>query len=765
MSYDNRDWYSLTPSRDKLERLEKANAWYKSVIEKSSETERQQLFKVKKLQDENEILKSKFVDCTTCQIFQEKLKELNSINESLTTSVQKILHSHEHGKAELTQRDEKISVLQKELRLLEEQSKVFHEKYDIDCEKLEKEKDELKMHYKRLFDLIKQKKAASQVFTKSIPKVNVSENISKGESSKPISKKVSQFTTYSLKKDRKYLKKQHSSETFVSQNHVKNETSKQIWTLKRENISKRFTYSRNEMFSMRKRDATVLKKVKDKSEAKSDKQVTSSSSRNYITHVVNADIRPINDQVPFVETAFLNGNLREEVYVSQPDEFMNPDNPKHVYKLKKALCGLKQAPRAWYEMLSLFLISQDFSKGPKIQCTTPATSSSGLVPNSIPQQPCILPPRDDWDRLFQPMFDEYFNPLTIDVSPVPVANAPTAVDLDDSPMSTSIDQNAPSTKPKNFKHAVTEPLWSMQYKKKFMNLKGYKFENCEVLKNKARLVAQGFRQEEGINFEELFSPIARIEAISIFVVNAATKNMTIFQMDVKMAFLNGELKEEVYVSQPDRFVDQDNPSHVYKLKNALYDLKQAPCAWYDMLSSFLISQHFSKGAVDPTLFTRKAGNDLLTIQIYVDDILFASTNTTMCNEFANLMTTKFNMSMIGQMSFFLLLQISQSPRGIFLNKSKYASKIIKKYGTLTSDSVDTPLVEKSKLDEVLQGKPVDATLYHGMIGSLIYLTSSKPDLIYTVCLCAWYQAKPTEKHLFTIKRIFRYLKETINMGL
>ncbi|GJW35344.1 retrovirus-related pol polyprotein from transposon TNT 1-94 [Tanacetum coccineum] len=286
-----------------------------------------------------------------------------------------------------------------------------------------------------------------------------------------------------------------------------------------------------------------------------------------------------------------------------------------------------------------------------------------------------------------------------------------------------------------------------------------------VLKNKARLVAQGFRQEEGINFEESFAPVARIEAIRIFVANAANKNMTIFQMDVKTAFLNGELKEEVYVSQPEGFVDQDNPSHVYKLKKALYGLKQAPRAWYDMLSSFLISQHFSKGAVDPTLFTRKARNDLLLVQIYVDDIIFASTNTALCNEFANLMTTKFKMSMMGQMSFFLGLQISQSPRGIFLNQSKYASEIIKKYGLLTSDSVDTPMVEKNKLDEDLQGKPVDATLYHGMIGSLMYLTSSRPDLIYVVCLCARYQAKPTEKHLNAVKRIFRYLKGTINMGL
>nr|GEU64599.1 hypothetical protein [Tanacetum cinerariifolium] len=257
----------------------------------------------------------------------------------------------------------------------------------------------------------------------------------------------------------------------------------------------------------------------------------------------------------------------------------------------------------------------------------------------------------------------------------------------------------------------------------------------KMLKNKARLVAQGFKQKEGINFEESFTPVARIEAIHIFKENAAHKNMTTFQMDVKTAILNGELKKEIYVSQPEGFVDQDNPSHVYKLKKALYGLKQAPRAWYDMLSHFLISQHFSKGAVDPTLCTRKVRNDLLL------------------------------MSMMGQMPFFLGLQISQSPRGIFTNQSKYAFEIIKKYSMLSSDLVDTPLVEKSKLDEDLQGKPVDVTLYRGMIESLMYLTSSRPDLTYAVCLCAWYQAKPTEKQLNTVKRVFRYIKGTINMGL
>ncbi|GJY00261.1 retrovirus-related pol polyprotein from transposon TNT 1-94 [Tanacetum coccineum] len=387
------------------------------------------------------------------------------------------------------------------------------------------------------------------------------------------------------------------------------------------------------------------------------------------------------------------------------------------------------------------MASEQFSSGPRLQCMTPATSSSGLVPNPVSQQPCIPPNIDDWDHLCQPMFDEYFTPLLIVVTPVQEVAAPRAVDFSfeespktpvfrDDPLNESFHEESTSqgsslnvrqthtlfehigkwTKNHPIANMIGIPSRSVSTRKQFQtdamwclfdafltSVKTHEFKG--VLKNKARLVAQGFKQEEGINFEESFAPVARIEAIRIFVANAAHKNMMIYQMD-------------------------DNPSHVYKLKKALYGLKQAPHAWYDMMSSFLISQQFSKGAVDPTLFTRKAGNDLLLVQIYVDDIIYASTNIAMCNEFANQMTTKFKMSMMGQMSFFLGLQISQSPRGIFINQSKYASEIVKNYSMLTSDSVDTPMVEKSNLDEDLHGTPIDATLYRGIIRSLMYLKSN-----------------------------------------
>ncbi|GJT71731.1 retrovirus-related pol polyprotein from transposon TNT 1-94 [Tanacetum coccineum] len=259
--------------------------------------------------------------------------------------------------------------------------------------------------------------------------------------------------------------------------------------------------------------------------------------------------------------------------------------------------------------------------------------------------------------------------------------------------------------------------------------------------------------------------VARLEAIRIFITFAVHMNMVVYQMDVKTAFLNGILREEVYVSQPDGFVDPENPNHVYKLKKALYGLKQAPRAWYDLLSSFLLSQKFTKGTVDPTLFVRREGKDILLAQIYVDDIIFASTKPDLCETFSKIMCSKFQMSMMGKLSFFLGLQISQSPRGIFLNQSKYALESIKKYGMETYEPADTPMVEKSKLDEDPQGKAVDPTRYRGMIGTLMYLTASRPDLVFVVCMCARYQAKPTEKHLHAVKRIFQYLRGTINMDL
>nr|GEW23829.1 copia protein [Tanacetum cinerariifolium] len=299
------------------------------------------------------------------------------------------------------------------------------------------------------------------------------------------------------------------------------------------------------------------------------------------------------------------------------------------------------------------MASEQSSSGPELYEMTSATISSGLVPKPTSSTSFLPPSRNNWDLLFQPLFDELLTP-------------------------------PPSVDP--------QPLKSL----------------LQSLK---------------------------LEALRIFLAYAAHKNMVVYQMDVKTAFLNGNMREKVYVSQPNGFVDPDNPNHMYKLKKSLYGLKQAPPAWYDMLSSFLISQDFSKGSVDLTPFISRNGNDLLLVQIYVDDIIFAVSTPEMCDLFAKIMCSKFKMLMMGKILYFLGLQIYQSPRGIFINQSKYALESLKKYSFESYDPVDTPIVERSKLDEDKEGKVVDPSHYCGMIGTLVYLTASKPDLHVAICMC------------------------------
>ncbi|GJS13580.1 ribonuclease H-like domain-containing protein [Tanacetum coccineum] len=257
-----------------------------------------------------------------------------------------------------------------------------------------------------------------------------------------------------------------------------------------------------------------------------------------------------------------------------------------------------------------------------------------------------------------------------------------------------------TAEPKNIKEAMTDFAWieAMQeelhqfdrlqvwelidkpFGKTVIKLKwSWKNKNDEdqtVIRNKSQLVAKVYAQEEGIDFEESFSPVARLEAVRIFIAYAAHKSFLIYQMDVKMAFLNGPLKKEVHVAQPDGFVDPDHPEKVYRLRKAIYGLKQAPRAWYDELSNFLMSKGLTKG-----------------------------------------------------------------------------------------DSVGTPMATKPKLDADLSGKLVDQSDYYSKIGPLMNLKSSRLDIVQAVCYCACYHARPTEKHLKDVKRIFRYLRGTINMGL
>ncbi|GKC02875.1 putative ribonuclease H-like domain-containing protein [Tanacetum coccineum] len=315
-----------------------------------------------------------------------------------------------------------------------------------------------------------------------------------------------------------------------------------------------------------------------------------------------------------VKSAFLYGTIEDEVYVCQPPCFVDPEFPEKVYKVEKALYGLHQAPRAWYETLSTYLLDNGFHRG--------------LIDKTYLLTIKIL------IKVLLPLVE------------------------------------------------VLE-VWVYRNKKN---------ERGIVVRNKARLVAQGYKQEEGIYYDEAFAPVARVEAIRLFFAFASFMNFPVYQMDVKSAFLYGTIEEEVYVCQPLGFVDPEFPEKVYKVEKALYGLHQALRAWYETLSTYLLDNGFHRGLIDKTLFIKRLKGDILL----------------------------------------------QKEDEIFISQDKYVGEILKKFGFFSIRS---------------------------MIGSLMYLTSSRPDIMFSVCTCSRFQVQPKVSHLNTIKRIFRYLKGQPKLAL
>ncbi|GJV53401.1 putative ribonuclease H-like domain-containing protein [Tanacetum coccineum] len=262
-----------------------------------------------------------------------------------------------------------------------------------------------------------------------------------------------------------------------------------------------------------------------------------------------------------------------------------------------------------------------------------------------------------------------------------------------------------------------------------------KDERGIVIRNKARLVAQGYTQEEGIDYDEVFAPVARIEAIRLFLAYASFKDFMVYQMDVKSAFLYGKIEEEVYVCQPPGFEDPDFPDRVYKVEKALYGLHQAPRAWYETLSTYLLDNGFQRGKIDKTLFIKRHKGDILL------------------------------MSSMGELTFFLGLQVKQKKDGIFISQDKYVDEILKKFRFTEVKTASTPMETQKPLLKDEDGEEVDVHMYRSMIGSLMYLTSSRPDIMFAVCACARYQVNPKVSHLHAVKKIFRYLKGQPKLGL
>nr|GEW49752.1 putative ribonuclease H-like domain-containing protein [Tanacetum cinerariifolium] len=286
-----------------------------------------------------------------------------------------------------------------------------------------------------------------------------------------------------------------------------------------------------------------------------------------------------------------------------------------------------------------------------------------------------------------------------------------------------------------------------------------------VCRNKARLVAQGRRQEEGIYYTDVFAPVARIEAIRLFLVFASFIGFRVYQMDVKSAFLYGKIAEEVYVTQPRGFEDLDHPKKVYKVVKALYGLHQAPRAWYERLSTFLLKHGYRRGTINKTLFIKKYSKDIMLVQVYVDDIIFGSTKKDWCEEFETLMQSEFEMSSMRPLTFFLGLQVNQRPDGNFIHQEKYVADILKKFDLDNFKLAFTPFEPQKIREKNVPDEPISVHLYRSMIGCLMYLTATRPDIMFVVCASARHQVTPKTSNLLSIKRIFKYLTAYPKLGL
>ncbi|KAA0026117.1 gag-pol polyprotein [Cucumis melo var. makuwa] len=310
-------------------------------------------------------------------------------------------------------------------------------------------------------------------------------------------------------------------------------------------------------------------------------------------------------------------------------------------------------------------------------------------------------------------------------------------------------------------------VWTLVSKPEGVNVIGTKWifknkidETGCVTKNKARLVAQGYTQVEGVDFDETFAPVARLQAIRLLLGISCIQKFKLYQMDVKSAFLNEYLNEEVYVAQPKGFVDSEHPKHVYKLNKALYGLKQAPRAWYDRLTVYLRGRGYFREEIDKTFFIHRKSDQLLVAQIYVDDIIFGGFPYDLVNNFINIMQSEFEMSKVGELSCFLGLQIKQKNDDIFISQEKYAKNMVKKFCLEQARNKRTLAATHVKLTKDTEGAEVDHKLYRSIVGNLLYLTTSRPDIAYVVGICACYQADPRITHLEAVKRILKYVHGT-----
>jgi hypothetical protein len=285
-----------------------------------------------------------------------------------------------------------------------------------------------------------------------------------------------------------------------------------------------------------------------------------------------------------------------------------------------------------------------------------------------------------------------------------------------------------------------------------------------VVKHTARLVAKGYVQREGIDFEEVFAPVARMESVRLLLALAATKEWEVHHMDVKSAFLNGELIEEVFVQQPPGFVVAGQEHKVLKLRKALYGLQQAPRAWNTKLDESLVSLSFTKCATEHALYTREKKSTLI-VGVYVDDLIITGAKLQDIKEFKREMTALFKMSDLGLLSYYLGIEVEQTARAITLRQSAYAKKLLERGGLGGCKPCQSPMEERLKLSKDSTSPRVNATSFRSIVGGLRYLAHTRPDIGFAIGYLGRFMEDPREDHLAAIKHLLRYVAGTIEHGL
>ncbi|KAL0561666.1 hypothetical protein IC582_002106 [Cucumis melo] len=291
-------------------------------------------------------------------------------------------------------------------------------------------------------------------------------------------------------------------------------------------------------------------------------------------------------------------------------------------------------------------------------------------------------------------------------------------------------------------------------------------EKGEVERYKARLVAKGYSQRKGIDYDEVFAPVARLETIRLLIALAAQNNWKIFQMDVKLAFLKGYLEEEVYLEQPPGYSVKGQEDKVLKLKKALYGLKQAPRMWNSRINKYFLDNGYLRCPYEHSLYIKVNGHgDIVVVFLYVDDLIFTGNCASMVEDLKNEMTQEFEMTDIGLMSYYLGIEVKQSEEGIFIFQERYTREILEKFNMMSSKPIATPIEIETKLSKHEEGDDVDSSYFKSLVGSLRYLTCTRPDILFSVGLVSRFMESPTTTHLKVAKRIIRYLKGTLDYGL